>query len=95
MFDFEVMVCRLFDVDLSTKTPLLMWHVDHHLINLICLHSRSSEGNEMLHKYFKCLYKTTNNHIDGISPQLLTSWFYHSAQCDNHVDSDTGSDDNI
>lgn len=48
-----------------------MRHLYDHVVQLVCLQSSSSDENKMLHKAFKLLYSTNNNHLDTVAPQQL------------------------
>lgn len=87
-FQFAEFMADLFRVDISTKFHLLMRHIGHHLLFLGCIRRGSSEENEIAYKEFKLLYKNTNNHVDTIASQLLTTWENQSVPLDQSSDRD-------
>lgn len=92
---FGLTMVELLNIDISTKLRRFMRHVDHHLVHLGCICNGSSGENEMSHKQFKVLYKSTNKHIDAIEPQLFTAWVPESVLLDHNSSSDNDSDTSV
>lgn len=60
----------VFQVDVTMKMHLSMWHVHHHLVHLGCIQRGSFEENKIAQKQFKILYNGTNKDLDCIATQL-------------------------
>lgn len=82
-FDFGVLISTVFNVDLTTKLHRLMRHIDSQLLKLGCLRHGSSEEKEMKHKTFKYLYNNSNQNLECIAPQFLTTWVHSSSVADD------------
>lgn len=85
----------MLDNDISTKLYRLIHNVDHHFINLGCMHRDSYKETAMHQKQYKILYNTTNKHLDDTGPRLLASWFDKDHHQNYHVQSDTDSDGSL
>lgn len=53
LLGFSVAMKSIFNVNVTTKMHRLMRHIDQYLFFLGCIRHRSSEENEMVHKYSK------------------------------------------
>lgn len=75
----NVVLSRTMSVDVSTKIRCLIGGMENHLVHLGCIRHGSSEGNQMVHKEFKCVYSLTNKHLDSTGSEI------HSRSVDTKI----------